>query len=125
SDGPLDWVIGGWTVSSIVNLQSGFPLNVQQPADFGLSVGGTSTANRPNLVPNVDLGTAGSFQDRLASADHPTATWINPAAFALGAPGTCGSAPRTITDLRSPGQYNVDAVFLKNATLGGTKVVQM
>jgi trimeric autotransporter adhesin len=125
SDGPLDWVIGGWTVSSIVNLQSGFPLNVQQPADSRLSVGGTSTANRPNLVPNVDLGTAGSFQDRLASADHPTATWINPAAFALAAAGTFGNAPRTITDLRSPGQYNVDAVFLKNATLGGTKVVQM
>ncbi|MEO7270700.1 MAG: TonB-dependent receptor, partial [Vicinamibacterales bacterium] len=78
--GPADWLLGGWTVSSIVNLQSGFPLNVQQPADARLSVGGTTTANRPNLVANAELGTAGTFEDRLASANHPTATWINPAA---------------------------------------------
>src|SRR5262249_52950369 len=25
-----DWIIGGWTVSSLINLQAGFPLNIQQ-----------------------------------------------------------------------------------------------
>ena len=125
SGGLADWVVGGWTVSSIVNLQSGFPLNVQQTADARLSLGGTSTANRPNLASGVDLGTSGSFLDRLASADHPTATWINPAAFTLAATGTFGNTPRTITDLRTPGQYNVDAVFLKNVPLAGSKIVQV
>jgi hypothetical protein len=125
ADGPADWFLGGWTLSSIVNLQSGFPLNVQQAADSRLSVGGTSTANRPNLVANTGLATPGSFEDRLASADHPTATWINPAAFTLAPAGTFGNAPRTITELRSPGQYNIDAVFLKNVAAGGSKTVQV
>ena len=101
----------------MINLQSGFPLNVQQAADARLSVGGTTTANRPNLVGGADLATDGSYRDRLASADHATATWINPAAFSLAAAGTFGDTPRTITDLRTPGQYNVDAVVMKNVSL--------
>jgi trimeric autotransporter adhesin len=120
-----DLLIGGWTVSSVINLQSGFPLNVQQAADPRLSVGGTSTANRPNLVSGADLATAGSYRDRLASADHATATWINPAAFSLAAAGTFGDTPRTITGLRTPGQYNVDAVVMKNVSIGGSKVAQI
>jgi hypothetical protein len=123
--GLTDLILGGWTVSSIINLQSGFPINVQQTPDSRLSLGGTSTANRPNLVSGADLGTAGSFSDRLASADHPTATWINPAAFALASTGTFGNAPRTITDVRSPGQYNIDAVFMKNVPLVGSKMLQV
>lgn len=123
--GLLDLLVGGWTVSSVINLQSGFPLNVQQPADARLSVGGNSTANRPNLVPGADLATAGSFYDRLASADHPTATWLNPAAFALAAAGTVGDTPRTITSVRTPGQYNVDAVFIKTVGLSGARSFQL
>jgi hypothetical protein len=120
-----DWIVGGWTLSSAINLQSGFPLNVQQTADARLSVGGTSTANRPNFVDGVDLATSGSFEDRLATADHPTATWVNPAAFSPAAAGTFGNVPRAITDLRTPGQYNVDAVFLKDFHLGGSKMAQL
>jgi hypothetical protein len=120
-----DWIIGGWTISSVINLQSGFPLNVQQTPDSRLSVGGTSTANRPNFVGGADLATSGSFEDRLATADHATATWINPGAFVLAPAGTFGNVPRTITDLRTPGQYNVDAVFLKNFNFAGTKRAQL
>ena len=98
---------------------------MQQAADSRLSVGGTTTANRPNLVGGVDLATGGSYEDRLASADHATATWINPAAFSLAAAGTFGNTPRTITDLRTPGQYNVDAVVMKNVSFGGSKVAQI
>jgi hypothetical protein len=123
SGGILAWLAGGWTLSSVINLQSGFPLNVQQAADPRLSVGGNTTTNRPNLVDGAELATPGRFEDRLASADHPTATWINPAAFSLAAPGTFGNTPRTITGLRTPAQYNVDAVFLKNVPLTGSRVV--
>jgi hypothetical protein len=123
--GVADWLLGGWTVSSVVNLQSGFPLNVQQAADSRLSLGGTSTANRPNLVSGTALATSGSFEDRLATADHPTATWLNPAAFSLAVAGTFGDAPRTITSVRTAGQYNLDAVLMKNFRFGGSKVGQL
>ena len=79
---------------------------------------------RPNIVSGVDLSTPGSFEDRLASADHPTATWWNPAAFTAAPSFTFGNAPRTITDLRTPVQANVDGVFIKNLRFG-TKTAQI
>ena len=36
------------------------------------------------------------------------------AAFAVAPAFTFGNAPRTITDVRTPTQYNVDASFIKN-----------
>src|SRR6185295_836241 len=57
--------------------------------------------------------------------DHPTATWINPAAFSTAPAGTFGNAPRTITDLRTPPDYHTDASFIKNFKLGGSKVAQL
>jgi hypothetical protein len=112
--GGADWILGGWALSAAVNLQSGFPLNIQQTDNTGTFSG----VQRPNIVSGVDLATSGSFEDRLASADHPTATWLNPAAFSAAAAKTYGNAPRTITDLRTPGQYNVDGVLIKNVTFG-------
>ena len=115
-----DLLIGGWTIAGAITLQSGFPINVQQPADSRL---GGANANRPNLT-GADLATPGSFADRLASADHPSATWLNPAAFSLAPAGTFGNAPRAITDVRGPGWYVVDASFIKNIRFGGSKVAQ-
>jgi len=116
----VDWILGGWTLSTAINLQSGFPLNIQQTDNTGTFAG----VQRPNIVPGVDLSTPGSFEDRLASADHPSATWLNPAAFSAAPGFTFGNAPRTITELRSPGQYNVDGVFMKNFSFG-TKTAQL
>jgi hypothetical protein len=110
----VDWVLGGWVLSAAINLQTGFPLSVQQSDNTRTF----SAVQRPNLVPGVDLSTPGSYADRLASSDHPTATWINPAAFTAAPAFTFGNAPRTITDLRSPNQYNVDGVFIKNLRFG-------
>ena len=45
---------------------------------------GGQNANRPNLT-GADLATPGNLDDRLGSADHPLATWLNPAAFSAGA----------------------------------------
>jgi hypothetical protein len=115
-----EWLLGGWVVSAAINLQQGFPLSVVQADNTGTF----SAYQRPNLVPGVDLATPGSYEDRLASVDHPTATWINPAAFTTAPAFTFGNAPRTITELRSPNQYNVDGVFIKNLRLG-TKTAQV
>jgi trimeric autotransporter adhesin len=115
-----DRILGGWILSAAMSFQSGFPINVQQAADSRL---GGQNANRPNLS-GADLATPGSLEDRLASADHPTATWINPAGFTAAPAGTFGNAPRTITDLRTPRQFNIDTSFIKNIRLSGTKAAQ-
>ena len=75
-------------------------------------------------VTGTDLATPGSFEDRLASADHASATWLNPAAFSLAPAGTFGNAPRTITDVRGPGWYIVDASFIKDIRFASSKVAQ-
>jgi hypothetical protein len=123
SGGWSDYVLGGWTIASITTWQSGFPLNAVQSNPN--SVLGGNTGARPNINPGVDLATSGSYEDRLASADHPTATWINPAAFSLVTAGNFGNAPRTIVDLRSPTQFNTDVNFQKNFGLGGSKYAQI
>ena len=116
-----DLIVGGWTVTAAINMQTGFPINVQQTPDSRL---GGNTGNRPNLT-GADLATPGSLEDRLASADHPTATWLNAAAFSVAPTGTFGNAPRTITDVRGPSQYNVDASFIKDFRFTGSKVGQL
>ena len=103
-----------------VNIQSGFPLAVIQADNTGTLSG----VQRPNLVQGADFATSGNFEDRLASADHPGARWLNPAAFSAAPANTYGNAPRTITDLRSPMQHNVDASFAKNFRFG-TKSAQI
>ena len=112
-----DRILGGWTISAAMSFQSGFPINIQQAADGIL---GGQNAKRPDLS-GADLATSGDLYDRLASADHPTATWLNPSAFTLAPFGVFGNTPRTITAVRTPGQRNVDASIIKNVRLVGSK----
>jgi len=70
---------------------------------------------RPNIVPGVELVTAGGTLDRLNS-------WINPAAFTAAPAYTFGSAPRTLPDLRTPGQKNTDFSVQKSQRVGGATV---
>jgi hypothetical protein len=118
--GPADWILGGWIVSAAMNFQSGFPLTPITNDNTNAFVG----FNRPNLT-DTAIPTSGGYEDRLASADHRSATWVNPAAFAVPPASTFGTAPRTITDARSATQRNVDASFIKNFRLGGSKAAQL
>ncbi len=117
----IDLIAGGWTASAIVTIQSGFPIGLQQSDNTG-TFGG---AQRPNVVDGASRETSGSLADRLASADHPAATWLNPAAFTTAAAFTYGNAPRTITDVRTPTQQNVDFSLSKNIPLGGARFAQI
>jgi hypothetical protein len=110
---------GGWTASAIINLQSGFPIGLAQ-SDNTLFAG----ANRPNLT-GTGFETSGSFADRLASADHATATWINPLAVTAAPAGTFGNAPRVETDVRTPRIINTDLSVSKSIPVGGNKSAQI
>jgi hypothetical protein len=113
---------GGWTAAAVFTWQSGFPIGVSQSASNSNLLG---NAQRPNLVSGVDTSTTGAWPDRVASADHPSAAWLNSAAFATAAAGTFGNAPRSIVSTRTPIQTETDVSFAKNVSLNGGKQVQI
>jgi trimeric autotransporter adhesin len=119
-------VLGDWTISSIISLESGFPLN------FFANTNNTNIftrVQRPNFVSGVDPVTDGSRYDRIAPplnsgcviADEcGTGLWLNPAAFAQPAAFTLGTVPRTNGDIRTPHRNNWDFVAAKDVRFGGT-----
>jgi len=124
TSGWADWLAGGWTISAALNFQSGFPLFVVQSDNTG-TFGGTQ---RPNRASGASLNTSGSYEDRLASADHPTSTWLNPAAFSLAPAFTFGNLPRTLPDGRSPAQmltWSDGVVFIKDFHVAKGKAGQL
>ena len=90
---------GGFSVSPIVTLVSGAPLNLTvngNPANTGQS-------DRPNVVGDWEL-------------DNPSPEqWFNTAAFVANDRYTYGNAPRNL--LRGPRTFNVDMVVRKTFSL--------
>ena len=97
-------LVSGWSLSTIVSLQSGFPFSPQLGYN-PTGNGDTRNPARPQLDPN--------FQGKLYP--HTAAQWFNPEAFAAPTPGTFGNAGRDA--LTGPGLTDVDLSLLKNATL--------
>jgi hypothetical protein len=120
--GLANWLGAGWTAAAVFNWQAGYPIGVSQS---------NSTANlqgngqRPNLVSGVDMATTGDQAARLASADHPSAAWLNAAAFSTAPGNTFGDAPRVITDVRTPIQTSTDLSVSKSISLAGSKQAQV
>ena len=105
-------VLGGWSVTMAARFQNGFPVSVWQSTN---NAGLLGSSQRPNIVPGVDLETAGSLEDRLNN-------WINVAAFTAAPAFTFGNAPRTLSNLRTPGQRNVDLSVQKSQSFGGKTI---
>ena len=97
---PVDKIIGGWRVTSIVTEQSGFPLTFSAP--------GVGAGTRPNLVPGIDPRIEGSRTNQ----QHVLA-WFNQAAFVTPPAYTFGMVGRTYTGVRGPGVQNWDASLEK------------
>jgi hypothetical protein len=115
---PVDWVLGGWEVNTLMTFSSGFPLNsgsqfreapLQSPVLW-------EGVQRPNLIGDPHM--PGSVKDRL---NH----YLNEAAFSRPAPDTFGSMPRTLPNYRSPGIRNADAAIFKNLNFSERKSVQL
>ena len=88
-------IFGGWSVSPILTIVSGAPLNLTvngNPSNTGQS-------DRPNVVGDWQL-------------DNPTVEqWFNTAAFVANDRYTLGNAPRNL--LRGPGTFNLDLALRK------------
>ena len=135
-------LLGGWEMSSLINARSGLPIDVEivraalvyrnnttgvitsKPVVTGGVVQTTPVVNvpgggqsrnvaRPDLVPGVD-----------PYLHDPTNHWlyINPAAFAMPAPGTYGNLRRNA--LRGPNVYQLDLTLAKKFPINETKNIE-
>jgi hypothetical protein len=110
-----DLLAGGWTVSLVIQLQSGFPLGVSQNANNTNLLGATQ---RPNIVPGVDPKKPGSITDRLRG-DYTDDQYLNPDAFTQAPAGTFGNAPRILPGVYSPWRNSTDLAIDKTFPVGG------
>ncbi len=97
-------LVGGWSVSGIATLQSGFPLSPQLGYN-PTGNGDTRNPVRPNLAPG--------FHGPLYA--KRVAQWFNPAAFTAPPPGTFGNVGRDT--LTGPGLSELDLALVKNTTI--------
>jgi hypothetical protein len=103
----VDGVIGGWTVSTIITLQSG------QPLPIGMAVPRLADGNqRPDVVcPKLSSGL--SFHQAAATGQ----SIFNASCFADPGDQIPGNAPRYFSDLRGDGIHNVDLSFTKEFSI--------
>ena len=111
----LDKVAGGWSVSSIVNLQTGFPFSPQ----LGYNPTGSGDTRNP-VRPDVNRNFTGNLYP------HTVVQWFNPAAFS--APLSTTNSSGTITGgavgnlgrdtLTGPGLSEWDLSVLKSTKFG-------
>ena len=114
-------LLGGWSVSTVIELVSGAPLNaVLSSGVSDQNLGLFGGRQRPNLT--GDPNTSGSDGDRVASAAHPDARFFNGSAFTNPGVGQFGNAPRTNGDARYQFRKNVDLVLTKATPFGGGQV---
>ena len=117
----VDGIVGGWTVSGLFRLMSGYPFLPTIVEGNRLSDTTTHTI-RPDIVPGVPL------VNPLWSRNCPTSTlcepYINPAAFMRPAKGSLGNAPRTL-DIRGPIQRYFDMSVQKNFAIGERRRLQI
>jgi hypothetical protein len=100
--GPLNQLVGGWTVSANQNYQSGFPTYVRTEAAIpSLGGDGGIWAIR---VPGVPIRTKGCAD---ISIGDPSSLYLNPAAFRDPAPFTLGNTS-ILPSVRRCGYLNED-----------------
>ncbi|HSC27253.1 MAG TPA: TonB-dependent receptor, partial [Vicinamibacterales bacterium] len=117
-------LLDGWTISAIVELVSGSPLNaVMSEGTSDSNLGLFGGRQRPDQI--GDPNTSGSDEDRVSSADHPDARWFNAGAFQNPGAGRYGTVPRTNGDARYQFRKNLDLVISKDTRFAGGQSAQI
>jgi len=105
STGLADTVIGGWTLDSILSVQSGMPVTVTQSTNNNSFAG--FALQRPNLV----------VAPNLAPGLRTSAHYFNTAAFSTAPQFTLGSATRN--PVKGPPYRDLDLALAKHTRLPG------
>ena len=112
-DGAL---LGGWSVTGVVTVQSGFPIGVtQNQTTTTFLFGGTP---RPNVVPGQDFLVPGDITTRIVANVNDN-EYLNKGAFLAAPANQFGNAPRMLPGVLSPWRNNVDLSVSKRVKTGG------
>jgi trimeric autotransporter adhesin len=110
-EGVAKHILGNITLSSIISLESGFPISVRTQANTTNIFTRTQWAN----TASADPATSGDREDRLQPG-----LWLNSGAWSAPAPYTFGTGGRTDTRTRTPHRNNWDFVATKELQFPGT-----
>ena len=103
-------LLGGWSVSGLVQLQSGMPFPVTQLTNFNAFAGfGTQ---RPNRVSDPQL----------PSGQRTTARWFDTSAFTVAPQFTLGNSSRN--PVRGPGYRTANVALIKRTRLDEIRNVE-
>ena len=116
-------ILGDWTISSIISIETGFPVAVYSNTQ------NTQLFTRMQRV-NPGTGEAETDGTRYERITPPTGSgcisecgsglWLNAAAFTQPAAFSLGTLPRTLDDVRTPHRNNWDFVASKDVRLKGS-----
>jgi len=111
-----DLILGGWSITPVFTIQSGFPIGVTQniTTTNNFLFGGTP---RPNLVSGQGVIVPGDITDRI-TANPGDNLYFNKAAFSTPAANQFGNAPRMLPGVLSPWRNNVDLSVSKQIKTG-------
>lgn len=107
----VDAFIGGWQMNTVMQFNSGFPLQ------FGNSGAAAYAGSRPSFTSTtVNPQTSGDIHDRLGGVSGGSG-YLNASAFRQPASFEFGDVPRLTATIRSPAKSNIDVSAMKNFTI--------
>jgi hypothetical protein len=115
SSGVANVLLGGWSITPVITLQSGFPIGVSQNQPTQSFLYGNGI--RPNIVPGQDFLVPGDITDRI-TANTTDNLYLNKGAFTTAPSNTFGNAPRILPGVFSPWRNNIDLGVGKNVHTG-------
>jgi hypothetical protein len=114
-------ILGDWTVSSIISLESGFPTT------YSTNTNTTQIFTRVQRPDGSPADTEGSRYERIApspasgcvTGDCGIGLWIDGSGLSTPANFTLGTMPRTTAEVRTPHRNNWDFVASKSVRFPG------
>jgi len=111
----MDGIVGGWSLNTVLTLQSGQPLAVYNSA--GLLADGNQ---RPNVICS-QLSSGLSYRDAAKLGESV----LNQDCFGDPGDNIAGNAPRHFSNLRGDGIHNLDTSLSKEFTIREGKLLQV